>query len=505
MGGEQMKSNVFDEYKIADLFIGYNDGKKEAERRSDFEQYYFNYNGLYEKILQNDKFLLLGKKGTGKSILGEYINKQATLQSNWFCKIASYKEFRFHELQHLQTKDIKPNEYIAIWEWIILLQIGMECIKDNGIEDEYKEKLIEFFKTNFFGLEITNNKIIEITKQNKIDGKVLSIPFINASIGGERGKAIKYTTGSYLEYLGDLKNTIIQALHTSQAKYTIIFDELDDQFRDEDLYKSNIISLIKVTDRINSLFIKRNIDCKVILLLRSDIFYILNDPDLNKIEEDSAVKIDWGNNDGDNSPLFNMILLKIRQSLSLQLDKNISNEKLYKLFFPDRLTFNDRSIKTAKFILGRTYLRPRDLVTYLNYIIREEPDSNKFTARAIRRVEKKYSAYLFKEIKNELFGHLSNEEIEESLRLLKQFKQISFTYKEIQKYYNKRKELYPHIVLEKTLKTLFDFGVLGNQWTSYSNGRKRAFYSFAHRENVEIDFDKKFNVHLGLRKELSLC
>lgn len=82
-----MKSNVFDEYKIADLFIGYNDGKKEAERRSDFEQYYFNYNGLYEKILQNDKFLLLGKKGTGKSILGEYINKQATLQSNWFCKI----------------------------------------------------------------------------------------------------------------------------------------------------------------------------------------------------------------------------------------------------------------------------------------------------------------------------------------------------------------------------------------------------------------------------------
>lgn len=499
-----MKSNVFGEYKIADLFIGYNDGKKEAERRSGFEQYYFNYNGLYEKILQNDKFLLLGKKGTGKSILGEYINKQASLQSNWFCKIASYKEFRFHELKTLRTNDIKPNEYIAVWEWIILLQIGMECLKDNGISYKYNEKLKKFFQNNFFGVDITTNKIVEITKQNNIKGKILSIPIINSSIGGNLQKSIKYTAGNYLDYLEDLRNTIIKALHTSGSRYTIIFDELDDQFRNEDLYKSNIISLIKVTDRINSLFVREGIDCKVILLLRSDIFYVLNDPDLNKIEEDSAVKIDWGNNDGINSPLFKMILLKIRQSLPSQLSKDISDEYLYKIFFPDTIiVLNGRKINAAKFILGRTYLRPRDLVTYLNYVKDEEPNNKYFSADAIRKVERKYSAYLFKEIKNELFGHLSDQEIDEALRLLKQFKKVSFTYKEIEKYYNERKELYPHINLNDTVKILFKFGVLGNQWVARVNGKKKTFYSFSHRENAEVDLSKKFNVHLGLRKELS--
>lgn len=301
-----------------------------------------------------------------------------------------------------------------------------------------------------------------------------------------------------------MRNTIIKALHTSGSRYTIIFDELDDQFRNEDLYKSNIISLIKVTDRINSLFVREGIDCKVILLLRSDIFYVLNDPDLNKIEEDSAVKIDWGNNDGINSPLFKMILLKIRQSLPSQLSKDISDEYLYKIFFPDTIiVLNGRKINAAKFILGRTYLRPRDLVTYLNYVKDEEPNNKYFSADAIRKVERKYSAYLFKEIKNELFGHLSDQEIDEALRLLKQFKKVSFTYKEIEKYYNERKELYPHINLNDTVKILFKFGVLGNQWVARVNGKKKTFYSFSHRENAEVDLSKKFNVHLGLRKELS--
>ena len=51
--------------KVEDLFIGYNDGKKEAQNRENFEEYYFNHDGIYEKILRSDKYLLLGRKGTG--------------------------------------------------------------------------------------------------------------------------------------------------------------------------------------------------------------------------------------------------------------------------------------------------------------------------------------------------------------------------------------------------------------------------------------------------------
>ena len=68
----------------------------------------------------------------------------------------------------------------------------------------------------------------------------------------------------------------------------------------------------------------------------------------------------------------------------------------------------------------------------------------------------------------------------------------------------KRTNLFPHISLHRILGLFFNFGVLGNQWTVKKNGKSRSYYSFSHRENVDIDFDKKFNVHLGLRKELNL-
>lgn len=71
-------------YKIRDIFIGYNDGKREATRLKDFEQYYFDYNGNVNKIVDSEKFLLLGKKGTGKSLLAEYIKKNQILIQTGF-------------------------------------------------------------------------------------------------------------------------------------------------------------------------------------------------------------------------------------------------------------------------------------------------------------------------------------------------------------------------------------------------------------------------------------
>lgn len=376
-------------YTLEQLFIGYNDGKKEARHRSDFEEYYFDYNGNYEKILQHDKYLLLGRKGTGKSLLGEYIKKKSQYDSNWFCKISSYKQFKFHELNNLKTRDPKPNEYFAIWEWIVLLEIAYECIKDEKIKDEYRSKLKEFLTSNFMGLDLDMNKVIEITKTKKINGK---ISIKNACIGADSSEDYKLEEGSYLDYIQALKNTLINALKTSESKYTIIFDELDDRFKNEDLYKSNIISLIKAVNQLNELFIEKELNCKVIVLLRSDIFYILNDPDLNKIEVDGSVKIDWSNKLEFNSPMIHMILIKIKQSLMVMnqanIDKNTTFDKLYKKIFPQGIRINKGMISAAKYVLSRTYLRPRDVVTYLNMVIKLYPNNNFFQLKVLGKPKK---------------------------------------------------------------------------------------------------------------------
>lgn len=479
-------------YKLRDMFIGFNDGKKEASRIKDFEQYYFDYKGNVEKIISSEKFLLLGKKGTGKSLLAEYIKKKSLLESNWFCKLASYKEFNFHELAYLKTNSIKPNEYIAIWEWIILLEVAQQCVKDESIKNEYVENLRNFLQNNFMSLELNMNKVVEYTKKRSIKGGWLKF----FQLSGELGSDVKYEDGSYIDYIDSLRENVVNALKDSINRYTIIFDELDDKFRNEDVYKSNIISLIKISDKINELFFRENIDVKIVLLLRTDIFYILNDPDLNKVEQDGSVKLDWGNTIKSNSPIFSMVFNKIRKSLP-ELG-NETDSELFKIFFPQNI--NNR--QPNEFILGRTYFRPRDIVTYLNLIIDKYPETRYFGYRGFLELEKDYSLYFYKEVRNELFGHLTDKKIETSFLLLKQFKKFEFTYDEIKSYYDSKKKIYEEIDLDETLKYFFDFGVIGNK--QYIERKGKSFYSWAYRENIQIDYDKKFVLHLGLRKELSV-
>ena len=480
-------------YNLGEMFIGYNDGKKEATYRNDFELYYYDYNRSYEKILHDDKYLLLGKKGTGKSLLAEYINKLSQKQPNWFCKIASYKQFNFHELTHLQSGDVKPNEYIAIWEWIILIELAQLCINDEGIDHEFKDNLKKFITGNFFGIKLDNNKIVEITKTGKINGTFLCKL---VGMSGGFSKSLKCEQGTYLDYLEDLRNVVIYALKVSKSEYTILFDELDDKFRNEEIYKSCIISLIKIVDRINCVFYGERIKAKIILLLRSDIFYVLNDPDLNKVEQDNSVRLDWGNTVSSDSPLFKMIFTKIRQSVPTIKGKSDSN--LFRELFPQ----NIYSYPPNQFILGRTYFRPRDLVTYLNLIIEKYPQTRYFGSNGFLELEKEYSKYLLKEVKNELFGHMSEDEISESILLIKQLKKREFDYKEILDFYNSRKRQYKNLDLERNLRFLFDFSIIGNKW--YKEGQNKFFYSWAYRENAYIDYDKRFVVHLGLKKALLL-
>ncbi|MGL5904510.1 MAG: hypothetical protein ACRCZO_17640 [Cetobacterium sp.] len=63
------------EFNLKKLEFGRNDGKKEAEL-DDFESLYYDYNGLLHDSLDKFKFLVLGRKGTGKTLLAEMIKKK---------------------------------------------------------------------------------------------------------------------------------------------------------------------------------------------------------------------------------------------------------------------------------------------------------------------------------------------------------------------------------------------------------------------------------------------
>jgi hypothetical protein len=480
-------------YTINDIFLGEPDGKKEAAYNSDFENFFFDYNNLYLESMKQKVFIILGRKGTGKSILGEFIKKQSNDDPEWFCHLISYKDFQFHALIQLENGDIRPNEYISIWEWVLLIELAKLCLENKKLEsyDEY-EKLRVFFSENNFSMDLNTLKIIEITKQRNISGNVLRM------VQGGGNYTVKSERGNYLNYIEDLRNVVIKLLKLSGAKYTLICDELDDRFRNENTYKDSIISLIKAADKLNLLMINNNIDCKVMLLLRTDIFNILRDNDINKIRETNAIEIDWGTTVSRDAALFDLIIYKAKQSISELQEK--TRDEVYNALFSS----NNNGVSFEKFLLGRTFFRPRDVIKFLNLARNQFPMSRSFNVNQLKKIEDKYSSYFLKEIKDELCGHVSDDIMETGFLLLKQFNRFHFSYSDIKCFYEKDKRFFNKIDLDEMLKIFFDFGVIGNKWFNEYKNKDYYLWSFRERDNVAIDYNKTFVIHLGLRRALSL-
>lgn len=478
-------------FRLKDIFLGLNDGKKEALYKEDFERFFFDYQNMYEQAVSKEKFLILGRKGSGKTILAEYVRKRAESDPCHFCEIRSYKDFRFHELMQLKSRDIPPNEYICIWEWVILLDLARLTLQDNGIENSnLRAKLDKFYRDNYYSLNIDSKKVIEITKANKINGSVLKA-------GAEHAQTTTIETGAYHHYLEDLREVVLGLLASSKSQYTLFYDDLDDRFRDDPTYRNNIISLLKAADKLNLSLLERKINAKAALLLRSDIFAILNDPDLNKIKMVNGLIIDWGNVASDQSPLFDLVITKTKASIP---DLNgMERGKIFNLLFPQDI----RYIHPARFLLERTFFRPRDVVTYLNLIIQKHPSTEYFGWKGFVEVKKAYSEYFFQEVRNELSGHLDDEEIDKGTLLLKQFNRYHFPYKDISTYFEENKLNYNNLDLDKLLRVFFRFSVIGNKW--FNEYKNKDYYSWAYRDNkAELDLNKGLVVHLGLREELSL-
>lgn len=478
-------------FELKDLYLGENDGKKESIYREDFEKFFVDIDEISTKINNRKYFVVLGRKGSGKTYFGQYIKKISKSEALHFCDVKSYKDFKFQELIQLQSGDITPNEYYEIWRWLILLDLAKLCLLDEGIQDsEAKNKLIGFFDANYNAIDIDTKKVVEITKKEQVRGGFLK-SFIDLT------DALKAEEGTYLDYIDNLESVVIELLSQSSSKYTTIYDELDDRFRNDDYYKNSIISLLKAADHINLKILEKGLNSKVIILLRTDIFSILNDPDLNKIKRINTITISWGDTSTIESALIKMIILKAKKSSALL--NALSDEDVFKKLFPDKV----HRINPAKYILERTFFRPRDIVTMLNLVIDKYPSSTYFGWKSFTDISLEYSKYLQDEVKNEMYGHYDDKQIETIFRLLKNYNEHYIQYPKLKKYYEKNKFHYKNLDMEEMLIGLFKFNAVGNKW--FNKYRNREYFSWAHRDDeADLDFDKTIVIHSGLREALSM-
>jgi hypothetical protein len=474
------------EYPLKEFFFWDSDGKNEANYNDDFVKYYYPWLG-YQDALSNPKsWLVLWRKWTWKSLLAWYFHKTLDKEKN-FSSIISYKDFQYHLLSQLENWDINPNQYISIWKFLLYLYLWKEILSDMSLQwlPEYS-KLDNFISTNFT-LNLDQNRILHSTINKNIKWEVL---FTGWGISTSEAK----TFWNYLNYLDQLEDIIWYLLRQSNNNFYLILDELDDRFRRNDENKDKIISLIKAVNHINTkLYTESKKPSKIITLLRTDIFTCLKDTDLNKVKVDNWITINWESKINIHSSLFKMLIHKIKQSKDIYIDEE--HTKIFHMLFPHTINY----IPPEKYLLERTFFRPRDVIAFINIIVNMYPYTKYIWFKAFKDAENEYSKYLLSEIENELIWHYTEGFIESVFRLIKQFWKNKFTYKEISTYFNTNKSRFKTHTIDEALEMLFEFWIIGNFWKFW----EKHFHSSVIRDDrAIIDFEKDFVLHLWLRRSL---
>lgn len=476
---------------LKDINFGNADGKKEAKLIPEFDELFYDYGCMYEKINKPGKYLVLGRKGTGKTLLAYYLKRELEEESAInIIDIESLKNVHYQNLLRAKVEEENPREYYDTWRWIILLALSNTLLKNQslGTLAEY-QKLYDFIYNEISTGELSLEKIVDVSKKAYFE---ITIDFFKTGLEKSKQK-VKV---SYLDLIEPLFELVKSIAANTEGKVYYILDEIDDQFRSRDRDKRQIlIGMIKAVDDINTTFLDYNPNIKIVLLLRTDIFYSINHADLEKINQDASILLEWQTRDDYKSPAFEVVLFKIKKSLKLSEDTTFKT--VYDKYFWGTIS---EGIDPAHYILDRTMLRPRDTITFMNLLKEKKPSIDTIRIDDLSEIEVFYSGYLKRDIRNELVAHFSERYIDDLFILLKLNRRKSFSFAQILATYNSSKQRLKIPDLKKALEDMYEYSIIGNYYESVT-GQPRIRFNYRDSGSI-LDLDTSFVLHKGLEKDI---
>lgn len=399
-------------------------GMDAAENEKSFKPYlllegFLDTYGYINEIKDGHKFLILGPKGSGKSAIGSKLYLMSKQDNNLNVTLYFLEDFPYNSFSGIFPGGEAPEiKYPNNWEFLILTAL----INSVALKGKYKcngpddvDNLIKMLKT--LGLIPNENLSMIVKKATKKEFRVgISNSWIGYSSESEKGTP---NITNLLNYL----RSVCYSLETN-VKHLIIIDGLDDVLTKRDKQYQTLSTLILAVNRINNKFRENNVNAKIIVLCRTDLFGRLSGPNKNKIRQDFSIMLDWYQDVKDVGETNLVKLINLRAKNSLGKDVDISKDLL-----PTSIRKRDPTIKT---LLENTRNTPRDIIQLLNKI-QQFARSERATKNEVDNGLRVYSLeYLIPEIKDELDGFLPTEEINLTIELLTYMKKRRFTYEELQ-------------------------------------------------------------------------
>lgn len=444
---------------------------------------FYDFKGSLSKILGKQEFLVLGNKGSGKSIIGEHMKATSGPQEDGTTRFVSkfgMKEFPYKSFTKIIPGDLDLEAKFPIaWQWALLVQVILSFSQDFGKTTEFSEEFdraIEVLKNIGILPSTSLAELARISSNNAFKVKLMSF-----EISGD-GKSKDATELMIAQIVSHLK--ILVSHLQSENKHFIVIDGLDDQLSDKNNQFAAVASLISESGDLNRFFRENSIPMKIIILCRKDIHSRLPGANKNKMGG-YTVSLNWYEDQIDFQKK-NIIKLVHHRAKASGYEGDVFDLNFQKEYADGKNVFD--------YLLDNTRYTPRDFLRLLS-TIKEFKNSQLITASEIDRAVKQYSVeYFWPEIEDELDGYFSRNEISTLKKALIHFRKREFLISDFIIFCNEN-----DYVLSKAkgmFEVMYECGAI-------SNKIDRLFFSKMRDQN---DFNDKVlvSIHRGALKALSM-
>ena len=476
--------------KTSNNYKYYNSIKDEwkLEAKQEKAEYFYFVNEA-EEILSGKKNMVIGRKGEGKTALAQYIYSQKSY--NIFTEKMTFKNFPFNTIYKLTDDNFtRPNQYISIWKYLIYATICKKMINNEAIDIDIRNKLTKIFPTE------RKDRLSKLIERYTVRDFGLQIMSSGINIGREK----KNEEISWIEIIDIFENTIFD--YIDDAKYYIVFDELDEDYKafgnekERTNYFDMLTGLFKAVQDIRTLFDNNRKNIYPIVFLRTDIYNQITYSDKNKWS-DSIINIIW-------TPEKLKELIKHRLNILFETQGLSFDECWTRMFGIAEMSYGlrrEKKMSSFEYILRSTQNRPRDFIKYFQECARQALLSSSILVKPnlVKEADNEFSEYMKKEIIDEMYAILP--EYENIFSILSLIRKQTFNPSEFVEKYDQmvKDELITDIGAEKVLKLLFDFSVIGN----VPSIKNKAIFKYE-KESAKFNFKENIIVHRGLYKALQI-
>jgi hypothetical protein len=494
-------------------------GKVSAERDDLLHHYFFDNGVLHSVIESPSSFLVLGRKGAGKTAVFRYLteNPKQFIRPDDVLVALSFEDYNWN-VHALLTNESKAESmiYKQSWKFVILVEaVKGLCQWHSNRNKKLPQRLAAAQKLLEKLFDSPVPSIYQI-----VGRKLLSLSGLKLPSGGfdlEEGRLDSITmqageiTFDQVEKDSGLRSHLSQNIENIIAvleksltfesgwpRVFVCFDRVDEAW-DEDSFESSrrvIAGLVSAADAVTTQY---KGDLRPIIFLREDIFDVLSINDANKLREDCGKLLHW------NLESLTKLALKRANYFGASADQPPFAD-IDSMF--DKTEMRQRS-RPSSYIVRRTMMRPRDLISILNRVVStmkerfEDPfgenndEYQKLECESIYAAEPGYSDWLKQELLDE--WKVQRSSIVHLFDAIQNNGSTNFTSDDLKSQLEKQGHTTSAVEMLAHLRFLFENSIIGFKIGASTQWRYRCFAPS--QGFIESD---EYKIHEGLVRALNL-